>query len=283
VEDLDLRGNKLGEVSINYLCSILEQVYTYNLRNLNLEQTGIGDVFLQQLLATVHASDKPKLRVLNLAKNAITDVGAEKMGLFLAQNSSIKDLNLYWNKIRAKGGMAIAEGLQKNKTLKMLNVSWNQVGLGKVVKDLQEKEMKKMVKDLLKSKKITFEAENYEEELQKAIEEVLKQQKDLNEEVIGRSWGQALRDNKVLIHLELSYNNFSLGACTEIQRLIKRNHTLFGIHMNGNCCTVDPKGFIEVNSYSNRQVSEAFLAQCKTTHLKSKSPSREPSPPEMKY
>lgn len=52
------------------------------------------------------------LEELNLAKNLITCVGAEKIAVLLTNTSQIlKILSLHWNQIKAKGGTKIAEAL----------------------------------------------------------------------------------------------------------------------------------------------------------------------------
>jgi hypothetical protein len=63
------------------------------------------------------------------------------------------------------------------------------------------------------------------------------------EHMIGRNWGKALKLNKTLIHIDLSSNDFSSEACKFIGKRLKKNHTLYGVHMHGNACSVDSFGF----------------------------------------
>lgn len=42
------------------------------------------------------------------------------------------------------------------------------------------------------------------------------------------------RENKSLIHLDISHNNFKRGDCDLIEEGLKDNHTLLGLHMVGN-------------------------------------------------
>lgn len=64
------------------------------------------------------------------------------------------------------------------------------------------------------------------------------------ETAIGRAWGKALGYNKYLVHLDLSYNSFGVDSCRIMQKKIKKNHTLYGLHLAGNACQVDAHGFI---------------------------------------
>ena len=74
--------------------------------------------------------DKPHMiKELSLAKNQITDVGAEKIAVFLEFSSTaLKTLILHWNGIKYRGGLKIAESLLINETLKVLDLSWNLIG-----------------------------------------------------------------------------------------------------------------------------------------------------------
>ena len=62
--------------------------------------------------------------------------------------------------------------------------------------------------------------------------------------LIGKSWGNALKKNKTLIHIDLSNNHISDEACRMMGKSLKKNHTIFGIHMAGNACYVDPYGHL---------------------------------------
>jgi hypothetical protein len=52
--------------------------------------------------------------------------------------------------------------------------------------------------------------------------------------------------NESLLHLDLSQNNFSTMQLDVIAEGLKENHTILGLHMEGNSCTVDSRGFVKV-------------------------------------
>ena len=56
-----------------------------------------------------------------------------------------------------------------------------------------------------------------------------------------------------LTHLDLSYNSLDEAECKVFGDLLKENHTLWGIHMMGNDCTVDSMGFIRLGIRSKTQ------------------------------
>jgi len=53
-------------------------------------------------------------------------------------------------------------------------------------------------------------------------------------------------EKKFLIHLDLSFNNFSLQESKIIQKNLTENHSLFGFHFRGNYGYVDNKGFLTI-------------------------------------
>jgi hypothetical protein len=46
--------------------------------------------------------------------------------------------------------------------------------------------------------------------------------------------------------VDLSHNYFNEEACRIIGRKLIYNHTMYGFHMEGNCCEVDSQGFLVV-------------------------------------
>lgn len=51
-------------------------------------------------------------------------------------------------------------------------------------------------------------------------------------------------NNKVLRHVDLSYNSMDTKECEIFGATIHENHTLWGLHMIGNSCVQDSMGFV---------------------------------------
>jgi hypothetical protein len=47
-----------------------------------------------------------------------------------------------------------------------------------------------------------------------------------------------------LIHLDISANSFETVYCTTISKSLQNNHSMYGIHAEGNYCRIDSKGFM---------------------------------------
>lgn len=62
---------------------------------------------------------------------------------------------------------------------------------------------------------------------------------------IGIEWADCFKENKTLIHVDLSHNNFKKTDCKVIAEGLKENHTILGLHMIGNEVDTNSKGFIK--------------------------------------
>ena len=186
------------------------------------------------------------LQELSLAQNEISDSGAQKISQFLdASGNSLSVLNLHWNKIKFKGGLRLAEVIENNNKLKILDLSWNLMGQWS-----PQHYGRMSVANILKTLK-----NQPQQSAGEAYQKLNEQETIQMEESIGKTWGRALKNNKALVHLDLSNNMFSEQACKLIGKRIVKNHTLFGLHMVGNCCSVDSLGFIVIDE----AITAAFL------------------------
>jgi hypothetical protein len=62
---------------------------------------------------------------------------------------------------------------------------------------------------------------------------------------IGAELSQMFKENKTIIHLDLSHNNLKIKDCMIIEEGLKENHTLLGIHMVGNEVNTNAQGFFK--------------------------------------
>jgi len=66
-------------------------------------------------------------------------------------------------------------------------------------------------------------------------------------------------ENINLLHLDLSYNHFGQNDIKAIGDGLKENHTLLGIHMQGNRAKVDLLGFVEPSQKTANQDTGQML------------------------
>ena len=62
----------------------------------------------------------------------------------------------------------------------------------------------------------------------------------------------------MLIHLDLSFNNFNLEESKIIQKSLLENHILFGFHFRGNYGFVDNKGFLIIPEDFEKEIMIYF-------------------------
>lgn len=57
--------------------------------------------------------------------------------------------------------------------------------------------------------------------------------------MFSEAWRDALRENKSLVHVDISHNKMSKIDVEIIAEGLKENHSILGIHMSGNSGHVD--------------------------------------------
>jgi NLR family CARD domain-containing protein 3 len=63
---------------------------------------------------------------------------------------------------------------------------------------------------------------------------------------IGPKWGAVFENNRLLIHLDLSFNKIGVDDCRIMSEKLRSNHSLYGIHFQGNAGKIDSLGFLNV-------------------------------------
>lgn len=122
-------------------------------------------------------------------------------------------LNLSENKISNKGAEYISEMLKYNISIKQLFLHWNLIkpNGGKLLFQALA------INQYVISFDISFNT--------------LGCHQDAN--LFTSGWNQFCLENKVLLHLDLSFNNFSHEQLKQMSVSLKQNHTLLGIHLVG--------------------------------------------------
>ena len=60
---------------------------------------------------------------------------------------------------------------------------------------------------------------------------------------LSEEWSKAFKTNQSLKHLDISHNNLDSRELIEMKVGLDQNHTILGIHLQGNEGTVDALGF----------------------------------------
>jgi len=71
-----------------------------------------------------------------------------------------------------------------------------------------------------------------------------------------------------LIHLDLSFNNFSLKESMIIKEGVEANHQLYGFHFEGNYGYLDWRGFLKISEHSRKEVMIDYINSRRIKGLK---------------
>ena len=251
--------------------------HTRGSKSLNFQQFGIGDTYATALsVALSHQSDlisinlrnnrlqdpgalrileslRPSnhIRLLNLSENSLGKSSVEHLSSLLHSNSSIEKLWLEKALLRKEYVNAILEGMQKNNRLVEVGLARNGVSAGSAaaLRKVMENNITLKVMDL-----------HWNMLRGKAAQELFHGlAKNSTLEVLDVSWNSLGKDpssetlnslshlfgeNTSLKHFDLSNNYFNVEECEQLATSICANHTILGIHMEGNDCRVDAQGFL---------------------------------------
>ncbi|CAI2373014.1 unnamed protein product [Moneuplotes crassus] len=226
MQGLDLKnvivsGVKNNEQGISEMFENLPK----GVQSLDASSSSIGLQSLDNLyfwLSKGYKKSSLKLRHLNLSNNKITDsLGERFFTKMISIDTNIKALNLSKNLIGNKTITKMAEWIEGNPSLKVLNLSWNRIGESGAVEFLSAI-CTLTLRDLnLAYNRIGLGGSTL------AVEALLK-----------------LINEGYLRHLDISYTNLDQQQCKIFGEGIKENHTLFGLHMQGNQCYIDSHGFL---------------------------------------
>ena len=61
----------------------------------------------------------------------------------------------------------------------------------------------------------------------------------------AHAWAAAFKDNRTLVHLDLSHNYFDSQELEVVSQGLDKNHTILGIHFGGNEGDIDALGFLK--------------------------------------
>lgn len=235
-------GDKYSEIvssGMRELKELDEYVFSRN----RLTDRGFG-----QLLATIN-SDVVRL---DFSNNQIHSVDSHLMKILSSKESRLEHLNLENNKLGDAAMASLVLALGANRTVRYLNLNRNFLGNGENIAMIIDKG--RAIEQLyLNWNKLNGQGA-------KLIFSKLEKNKsivvlDYSSNMLGQCPGMGecigafLRQNSKLLHLDLSFNNFSLAECEQVSESLKSNHSLYGFHFSGNYGYVNHEGFLVLDDH----------------------------------
>lgn len=185
---------------------------------------------------------------LSLENNKITDFQAIDLFKSLHKNISLKKLNLSKNELTDNSTTSLRDLLKTNDSIEELYLHWNKItGKGGVI--ISEGILKNYFLKVLDLSWNNLGKGTYDD-----VEKLCKIITD---------------NNRCLVHLDLSYNDYNFAQSKIVQKSLENNHSIFGFHFQGNYGFVDSKGNLiieknckklNVNNYKeNERIFGFFL------------------------
>lgn len=207
----------------------------YNVREIDFSDNRVGEKnqCIQRLVSKTISDRNFKLEVLILDSNMINDeqIGLLIEGLLETGNPHLRVLSLASNLITDASMNIVSELLTLSiSKLRELRLNWNKITAkgGLILADaIADNKYLKVLN--LSWNNLGSIGKNH-----------------IKSGHLGKAWGEALQLNKTLAHLDLSYNKFSQIEVENMSDFLADNHTLYGIHFEGNQGRIDSLGFLNI-------------------------------------
>jgi hypothetical protein len=219
VERLNLKANRLTDRGAS---CILKSADLSRLKEINLSHNKVGQETVLQLLELVSSSSY--IKSLSLESTSLTSEEIVEVCEALQSNTTIKRLNLARNNISDHAAQALGKFLSQSKSIRYLDLHWNKIRGKGAMSLLAGINRNKSLRSLDISWNSMGRDSNFS---------------------VAEKLASTLASNTTLKHLDVSYNYFSFEECKVISEGLCSNHTLLGLHADGNNCTIDSVGFME--------------------------------------
>ena len=278
--NLDLSYNKIGKNDISDLINYIENV-NCNLENLNLFSNSLGDENIIKITESIIKYGFNRMEIINFGKNNISDFSILYLAKLIEKCQYLRILNFSGNSITNYGGTVLFKKLRYHRELKVLDLSWNIIGndftrsfsyeelVNLNLHNPEKKFSNFTVEEALKTSRIIFrrnpllppldqkvtkqnskDKDNEKDKKNKVSQIKISELKKINEPQkkptsFALELGNYFKEkNLSLIHLDISHNNLSKIDCEYLSKEIKDNHSILGIHVDGNEMYIDALGFL---------------------------------------
>ena len=261
---IDLSFNKLGFAGTTIICQYMSE-YDCNLEHFNLEANNLGNNNARKIVTSIYQNLEIKIKYINLGQNILNDEISSDITILISKCHYLNVLILYQNHFTNQGAGLMMSEIKNHISLRILDLSWNLIGtnLTDEIPTLDE-----LIKASAKSEQKKNFDNAYLNELKYTMQ--FRRPGSLSPVRIGSKISYftsqlcELFHNKNigLLHLDLSYNNINTVDSKAISEHIKDNHTILGIHVDGNDMWVDELGFvypIEKSKYKQNHFAQSQI------------------------
>ena len=253
LEDFNIFGNFLGDKNIIKLCDCISSNISFRLNSLNIGKNNVHDDSINSLITIVNNCSN--LKVLNISHNWLHNQPVSKIVKELSTNTELKVLDLSWNCLGDDlTALPFYEQLVNNEIKHpdrlFNNFSMNEaLYTGKL--NLRTNPLLPRIDTNANNKKPDAKKkEDKKENKTETAPNIYKEPKKIKEKPKDPSYfaialGELFEKNQTaLVHLDISYNNLNYSDCKLIAEKSKFNHSILGIHLEGNLMDINCLGFI---------------------------------------
>ena len=165
---------------------------------------------------------------MNLSANCIGDHAAIDLFKSVQSQQNLQALIMDSNSLTDACCPELSKAIESLNSLKLLSLHWNAIrysilhrGFGGIeIINAVKENFTIRVLDLGWNSLGTFRSKQFADTLAKLFNE------------------------ENLLHIDISHNGLDFESCSIIAKSLTENHTLIGIHIDGNYCKIDSKGFV---------------------------------------
>jgi Ran GTPase-activating protein (RanGAP) involved in mRNA processing and transport len=227
IQTLNLRANRLTDKGV---VNILAKLTSANIKSIVLSENRLGFKSVECLGRVLYSVDC-QIKILELENIHLGERELSSLIRSISENKTVTKLCLAKNNIGEGCGSALKDLLRYNSVIKYLDLHWNVLGKGGLAdfcEGLTENES-------LRHLDLSWNSLGRSSSLLNA-----------------KSLSRCLSGQQSLQHLDLSNNYFNQKECEILGDGLKVNKKIYGIHVQGNDCEIDAKGYIIPVEYSNK-------------------------------
>ena len=280
---LDLSYNRIGDESVKKIINYIQEE-DCDLQELNLEGNSLGDNIVIKLCENISKFLCDKITLLNLGKNLISDSTSVHLANLIHYCHALQILILCWNQIKNFGASLIINKLRKHTEMKVFDISWNNIGNNLTTEPTYDDMLNKTGTKLPKFE--NFEVNEFRTTMtlafrkhpgavdkkskgsknnnnKKQENKNNKQNNKISKKILlqqpklispfAKELGELFKEPHIeLVHLDISHNNIGYDDAVHLAQEIKSNHSIIGIHVDGNEMTIDELGFLHPSRKLNK-------------------------------
>jgi len=223
VEKVYLQGNRLSSHST---LKILKRLHSKRTREMDLSDNRIDPSCISELCDIV-STVPTHIKVLRLEGCGLGIKEVEVLCGALTSNVSVRELSLAKNQLGEAAGVHLGEMVEYNSGIRRLDLHWNKLKPPGALRLMEGFKLNDGLREIDLSWNSLVQGDNAG---------------------MAQALGNWLLHDTHVRHVDLSFNYLTAAMWTTIIPALNENHTVTGLHVTGNYCEIDTRGFVSPTS-----------------------------------